>query len=408
MGLIDGNIIKEYVKNECKKYQEQLQGTEITIVRFNPPAYLLAENQQLSDRDNIKKGMYKAALTSENQKVATFESIGVKVNREILSPETTTVEQFENILQRINQSEQVKAAIIQFPIPAEFEDSIQILSPEKDIDIVRESPNSLFNAPATSEGVARIIECYAQPDSNVAVIGGGGFIGSGVINYLESKNINCFVIEYGDDLSRTREADIVATVTGVPGLTTAYVLGQHRLVVDSGFFPGETKQDLPKGDVDRSAYNIPQNITPVPGGIGPTEMAILAERFVKMELRIELPKWNYQQLQQEQQQRATVLAPIAITLFQQQTKAYPESIRRPKENLEVLQGNHYKLSYNRNTQALSLSRSNENTTLIKINLVNNQIEIARGLTAEDMNKWQQIQALINSPRQYPNDRSFER
>ncbi|MBW4434314.1 MAG: hypothetical protein KME28_22010 [Pelatocladus maniniholoensis HA4357-MV3] len=94
-------------------------------------------------------------------------------------------------------------------------------------------------------------------------------------------------------------------------------------------------------------------------------------------------------------ERPRVIAPVAMKLFQQQRKAYPESIRRPKENLELLPGNYYQIIYDRNTQALSLSRRNENTALIKI--VNNQIKIARGLTAEDMSRWQQIQALINSP-----------
>jgi len=113
------------------------------------------------------------------------------------------------------------------------------------LDIVREEPNDLFSAPATSEGVARIVESFAQPDSNVAVIGGGGFIGNGVVNYLQEKNINCFILEDGDDLTRTRVADIVVTVTGVTGLATPYILPEHRLVVDSGFTPGETEQDLP-------------------------------------------------------------------------------------------------------------------------------------------------------------------
>ncbi len=393
---VDGNLIKEHVKNECKKYQNQLQVKEITIIRFDAPSDL---------EDEVLRNKYSAAIVSENQKVKTFESFGVKVNQIALSPETTTVEQFQNIIQGINQDKKIAAAIVQFPVPSEFRESIKLLSPQKDIDIVRGEPNNLFPAPATSEGIARIVESYAETNSNVAVIGGGGFIGKGVINYLQEKNINCFVLEFNDDKSRTSSADIVVTVTGVAGLTTPYVLPQHRLIVDGGFTPTD---DGPKGDVDKSAYSIPQNITPVPGGIGPTEMAILAERFVKMELGIELPKWNYQQLQQEQQQRATAIAPIAITLFQQQTRANPESILRPKENLEVLQGNHYKLSYNSDTQALSLSRTNENTTLIKINLSNNQIEIARGLTAEDMRRWQQIQALMNSTRQRPTDRGLER
>ncbi len=389
--IIDGNIIKEHVKNQCKNYQEQLLDKEITIIRFNPPANL-RNSENLSERQKSLKGKYEAALVSENQKVAKFESFGVKVNRETLSPEDTTVEQFQNILRNINDNENVKAAIVQFPIPSKFEDSLEILSPEKDIDIVREEPNDLFSAPATSEGVARIVESFAQPDSNVAVIGGGGFIGNGVVNYLREKNINCFILEDGDDLTRTRVADIVVTVTGVAGLATPYILPEHRLVVDSGFTPGESKQGFPKGDVDKSAYNIPQNITPVSGGIGPTEMAILAERFIKMELGIELPKWNYQQLAQEQLERAQIITPLAKDILA--TTNNNDISRPPAENLElfVLELGDYKLTLDTEKNIFMVSRLQEKTLLIQENLTTNQIEINRGLTPQDVTNIQQLHA----------------
>jgi methylenetetrahydrofolate dehydrogenase (NADP+) / methenyltetrahydrofolate cyclohydrolase len=247
---IDGNLIKEHIKNECKKYQNQLQGKEITIVRFETPSDL---------EDEVLRKKYEAAIVSENQKVKTFESFGIKVNQIALSPETVTAEKLQDIIEGINQDEKVVAAIVQFPVPPGFRESIKLLSPQKDIDVVRGEPNNLFQVPATSEGIARIVESYAERNSNVAVVGGGGFVGKGVISYLQDKNINCFVLEFNDDKSRTREADIVVTVTGVAGFATPYILSQHKLVVDGGFTP---TTDEPLGDVDKSAYSIPQNITP--------------------------------------------------------------------------------------------------------------------------------------------------
>lgn len=67
-------------------------------------------------------------------------------------------------------------------------------------------------------------------------------------------------------------------------------------------------------------------------------MAILVERLVKMDLGAELGKWNYQQLQQEQMQRAATIALIATVFFGQQATAYPESVRTAKENLFVKDG----------------------------------------------------------------------
>ena len=49
MALIDGNLIKEYIKNECKQYKSQLQGKEIAIIRFEDP---INTNQQMKTPSN--------------------------------------------------------------------------------------------------------------------------------------------------------------------------------------------------------------------------------------------------------------------------------------------------------------------------------------------------------------------
>jgi len=180
----------------------------------------------------------------------------------------------------------------------------------------------------------------------------------------------------------------------------------YHLWVYSGIYSLPTASGA-AGDVDRSAYSIPQNITPVPGGVGPIEMAILAERLVKMDLGVELGKWNYQQLQQEQMQRATIIAPIARVFFAQQATAYPQSIRTEKEKLFVLEGSNYQIRFNSTTQSLIVARTNEKLTLIRLSLASNQIETARGITNEDVTRWQQIQAAIDSTTTQSNDRGME-
>ncbi|MHC5776046.1 hypothetical protein [Nostoc sp.] len=136
-------------------------------------------------------------------------------------------------------------------------------------------------------------------------------------------------------------------------------------------------------------------------------MAILAERLVKMDLGIELGKWNYQQLQQEQMQRAATIAPIARLFFGQQATAYPQSIRTEKENLFVLESSNYQISFNSTTQSLTVARTNEKLTLIRLTLASNQIETARGITNEDIARWQQIQTAIDSTIRQSTDRGIE-
>ena len=392
MALIDGNLIKEHLKNECKQYKSQLQGKEIAIIRFEAP----------KNTNQERKARYDAAKVSAEQKVKTFESIGVTSKHIILQPDIQ-VEEFQKLIESINQDQNVTAAIVQYPVPPQFLESIQLLDSSKDIDCVRQKSNELFTSPATAEGIVQIVQSYAQSDSQVAIIGGDGFIGKGVANYLLESGINFFVLEENDDKSRTSEADIVVTVTGVPGLATPYILPQHRLVVDGGFTP---TSDQPKGDVDRTAYSIPQNITPVPGGIGPIEMAILAERFVKIELGVELPKWNYQQLKQQQLERAAEIAPTVRALFEREMVNNRQNIRRIDNNQFALLGKNYNIIYDRKEESLKLKRTDDTVSLIKLDIASNQVQIARGLTEEDKTQWQRIKGVIE--REQPPNRGIDR
>ena len=395
MTSLDGHLIREHLKQECQKYKSILQSSEkeVSIVRFEAP----------EDITPKQKAKYESARISAEQKVDTFCSIGINAKQIILSSDIDT-EQFDSIIESINENTKVIAAIVQNPTPPKFVNSIKLLDPQKDIDVVRKESNNFFQSCATAEGIARMVKSYAQKDSIVAVVGGEGFVGNGVIKYLEVNKISCFCLERNNDLNRIKEADIVVSVTGKLGILTPYILPSHRLVIDAGFTP---TPEGAKGDVDRCAYDIPQNITPVPGGMGPIEMGILIERVVKMELGIELPKWNYQLLQHEQGKLAVTIAPIAKELFHQQATAYPESIQTEKENLSVLEGSKYKLSFNNAEQTLTLTRANEKLKLIELNITNNQIKIARGLTSEDVRNWQAIRELSQSKPRRTEDRGIE-
>jgi hypothetical protein len=64
----------------------------------------------------------------------------------------------------------------------------------------------------------------------------------------------------------------------------------HQLVVDSGFVPNPSG---PIGDVHPSAQHLPQATTHVPDGIGPIDMAPLAERLTIQQAAPDLASWCY-------------------------------------------------------------------------------------------------------------------
>jgi len=125
----------------------------------------------------------------------------------------------------------------------------------------------------------------------VAVVGSRGFVGSGVVHLLRRAGHEPLELDQGDDLCQAREVDIVISTTGRAGLLTAEHLHRdHELVIDSGFVPHPSG---PVGDVHPSAVHLPRAITPVPGGIGPIEMATLAERLTQHVAATDLGAWRY-------------------------------------------------------------------------------------------------------------------
>ena len=137
------------------------------------------------------------------------------------------------------------------------------------------------------------------------MIGAKGFVGRGVMRLLEEDNIQCIGLDEGDDLLRTHEADIVVSATGVKELLDErHLLPKHQLVVDAGFVP--TEQGM-LGDVKRSAYDIPKNLTPVPGGVGPLQMATLLERLISVTTGRDIEKWTYRGVGYDVQQTSSKL-----------------------------------------------------------------------------------------------------
>lgn len=112
-----------------------------------------------------------------------------------------------------------------------------------------------------------------------------------MVRLLKAQDRLVTELDAGDDLRRVADADIVISTAGSPHLLTRDHLGErHRLVVDAGFSPRGDRVVF--GDVHPNAVTIPQYLTPVPGGVGPVEMAVLMERLVRQEVDLGLAAWR--------------------------------------------------------------------------------------------------------------------
>ncbi|MER7164910.1 tetrahydrofolate dehydrogenase/cyclohydrolase catalytic domain-containing protein [Micromonospora sp. NPDC000207] len=263
-----------------------------------------------------------ASRISAEQKVVNFTKIGLDVDHLVL-PARVAPAQFAATIKRANVDPTVTAIIVQQPVPARLRQFVQDIAPHKDIDALTE--NSHQQVCATAEGIWRVVQPFVRDAPAVAVVGARGFVGRGVVHRLVEHGHDPLLLDLGNDLAAVRDADIVISVTGSPGLLgLEHIRPEHRLVVDSGFVP--LLDGGVAGDVSPLAAGVPQYITPVPGGIGPVEMAVLVERAVRKELAPDLPPWHYQ----GRPYQASLSGPAAAA--QTAAIAFPRSTQVPRQS----------------------------------------------------------------------------
>ncbi|WP_411101372.1 tetrahydrofolate dehydrogenase/cyclohydrolase catalytic domain-containing protein [Streptomyces sp. cmx-4-9] len=252
---------------------------KVAVIRFTPEAH---------DPPDWRMRL-EASRVSAEQKVKAFEHLGFQADHVVLPPGIDRAG-FAGVLDRYNQDQATRAIIVQFPPPADLRAVVAGMDPAKDIDALLKA-RSPYPACATAEGIYRVAEPFAQDSPTIAVVGSKGFVGQGVVGLLRENGHDPITLDQGQDLRLVREADIVISVTGNPGiLGPDHIRPHHRVVIDSGFVP--QADGSVRGDVHPAASGIPQHVTPVPGGIGPVEMATLMERVIRQEVDPAVTPWK--------------------------------------------------------------------------------------------------------------------
>ncbi len=278
---LSGRSLLSSVREDLARYRERIEPEQlrVTVIRFlptegDPPDWALR---------------MAASRVSAVQKVRAFTHLGFAVDHVVL-PGTVSAAEFAARIDACNADQATRAVIVQFPPPARLTALVQRLDPAKDIDGLLED-RSLQRACATADGISRIVKAF-DTDATVAVVGSRGFVGRGVVRLLKDRGTHVVPLDQGDDLQLAARADIVVSTAGSAHLLTPdHIRPHHRVVVDSGFSP-QTDGSF-AGDIHPSASSLPQNITPVPGGVGPVEMAVLMERIVHQVADPNLQPWTF-------------------------------------------------------------------------------------------------------------------
>jgi methylenetetrahydrofolate dehydrogenase (NADP+)/methenyltetrahydrofolate cyclohydrolase len=169
------------------------------------------------------------------------------------------------------------------------EDAAMAIAPAKDVD--GQHPTNLGRlaqrrkafAPATALGGLRLLQHYEIPlrGARVTVVGRSPVVGMPLALLLTDADATVTVCHSrsGDLVRYTREADILCVAIGRGHMIGAEHVRPGAVVLDFGTNPRPDGSML--GDVQTEAVaEIAAMITPVPGGTGPTTVAVLAQQTV--------------------------------------------------------------------------------------------------------------------------------
>lgn len=226
-----------------------------------------------------------ASQSYVRSKKKAAEKIGM-ISEIVHLEETATEEEVLNELNRLNNDDSVSGILVQVPLPKQVSEQkiLEAINPDKDVDgfhpinIGKLYIDEQTFVPCTPLGIMEILK-HADIDlegKNTVVIGRSHIVGQPVSKLLLQKNASVTILHSRskDMASYLKDADVIVSAVGKPGLVTKDVVKEGAVIIDVGNTPDENGKL--KGDVDYDAVKeIAGAITPVPGGVGPLTITMV-------------------------------------------------------------------------------------------------------------------------------------
>ncbi|HDE0344336.1 TPA: bifunctional methylenetetrahydrofolate dehydrogenase/methenyltetrahydrofolate cyclohydrolase FolD [Staphylococcus aureus] len=226
-----------------------------------------------------------ASQSYVRSKKKAAEKIGM-ISEIVHLEETATEEEVLNELNRLNNDDSVSGILVQVPLPKQVSEQkiLEAINPDKDVDgfhpinIGKLYIDEQTFVPCTPLGIMEILK-HADIDlegKNAVVIGRSHIVGQPVSKLLLQKNASVTILHSRskDMASYLKDADVIVSAVGNPGLVTKDVVKEGAVIIDVGNTPDENGKL--KGDVDYDAVKeIAGAITPVPGGVGPLTITMV-------------------------------------------------------------------------------------------------------------------------------------
>lgn len=218
--------------------------------------------------------------------------VGIYFEKFVYSAEISQADLI-NRIEELNARPEINGILVQLPLPNQNPDAvIAAINPNKDIDgfhgesLRRLEAGEPGLVSPVGLGVMRLIDLAIEEhggdlqDARVVIVSSDIFARPLVALLGDAGASTVVVKATNPDLAEmTREADVLITAVGKPGLITGEMIQEGVIAIDVG--TTKTADGL-VGDMDyASVLNKASAITPVPGGVGPTTVAMLMLNVVK-------------------------------------------------------------------------------------------------------------------------------
>ncbi|EHJ08480.1 bifunctional methylenetetrahydrofolate dehydrogenase/methenyltetrahydrofolate cyclohydrolase FolD [Staphylococcus simiae] len=226
-----------------------------------------------------------ASQSYVRSKKKAAEKIGM-ISEIVHLDENTSEEEVLNELHRLNNDDSVSGILVQVPLPKQVSEQkvLETINPDKDVDgfhptnIGKLYIDEQTFVPCTPLGIMEILK-HADIDlsgKNAVVIGRSHIVGQPVSKLLLQQNATVTILHSRsvDMKSHLKNADIIVSAVGKPGLVTKEDVKDGAVIIDVGNTPDENGKL--KGDVEyEDVKEIAGAITPVPGGVGPLTITMV-------------------------------------------------------------------------------------------------------------------------------------
>ena len=223
------------------------------------------------------------------QKEKAANKVGINFLAHVF-PSKTNEKILAEFIEKLNKDSSVSGFFIQLPLPPHLNNDylLNLIDPRKDVDcltaanlglLVQNKPRFL---PATAAAVEVILkEAYFDlGGAQVVIIGRSRIAGLPIALQILHQNATVTICHRQtknlEDL--TKQADLLISAMGKPGLIKAAMIKKGAGVIDIGWTRLAGK---PRGDVNpKGLEKIGTFYTPVPGGVGPVTVACLLKNVL--------------------------------------------------------------------------------------------------------------------------------